>query len=223
MTKMSYLCYSEEQLIFCRNQWLIDISVTHWLSFSFSLTFNLPLLYRLQRDKGVEVSVGGSVTTVPSVTSHPEEPSDLEELEQFARTFKQRRIKLGFTQVWRLHLFVSWSLLCFHLSKTVFPSFLYPSREMLAWPWGSCTAMISAKPPSPALRPLTWALRICASWSHCWRSGSMMQVSRSHLIFTFAHISFTSTYNRYYEVLSDCHWRSVCFCVCEFVLQRPCL
>lgn len=28
-----------------------------------------------------------------------EEPSDLEELEQFARTFKQRRIKLGFTQV----------------------------------------------------------------------------------------------------------------------------
>ncbi|CAL8247447.1 unnamed protein product [Lota lota] len=33
-----------------------------------------------------------------SVTSHPEEPSDLEELEQFARTFKQRRIKLGFTQ-----------------------------------------------------------------------------------------------------------------------------
>ncbi|XP_062911338.1 POU class 2 homeobox 2a [Mobula hypostoma] len=30
--------------------------------------------------------------------SHQEEPSDLEELEQFARTFKQRRIKLGFTQ-----------------------------------------------------------------------------------------------------------------------------
>ncbi|XP_071969845.1 POU domain, class 2, transcription factor 2 isoform X2 [Engystomops pustulosus] len=30
--------------------------------------------------------------------THPEEPSDLEELEQFARTFKQRRIKLGFTQ-----------------------------------------------------------------------------------------------------------------------------
>ncbi|XP_014856903.1 PREDICTED: POU domain, class 2, transcription factor 2-like isoform X3 [Poecilia mexicana] len=32
-------------------------------------------------------------------TAHmSEEPSDLEELEQFARTFKQRRIKLGFTQ-----------------------------------------------------------------------------------------------------------------------------
>ncbi|KAF7656742.1 hypothetical protein LDENG_00037070 [Lucifuga dentata] len=52
-----------------------------------------------QRDKSVEVSGGGGgVTTVPSVTPHPEEPSDLEELEQFARTFKQRRIKLGFTQ-----------------------------------------------------------------------------------------------------------------------------
>lgn len=50
-----------------------------------------------QRDKSAEVS--GGMTTVSTVTSHPEEPSDLEELEQFARTFKQRRIKLGFTQV----------------------------------------------------------------------------------------------------------------------------
>ncbi|XP_072250047.1 POU domain, class 2, transcription factor 2 isoform X4 [Leuresthes tenuis] len=50
------------------------------------------------RDKSMDVSSGGGVTTVPSGTSHPEEPSDLEELEQFARTFKQRRIKLGFTQ-----------------------------------------------------------------------------------------------------------------------------
>ncbi|XP_029307565.1 POU domain, class 2, transcription factor 2 isoform X2 [Cottoperca gobio] len=48
-----------------------------------------------QRDKSMEVS---GVTAVPSVTTHSEEPSDLEELEQFARTFKQRRIKLGFTQ-----------------------------------------------------------------------------------------------------------------------------
>uniref|UniRef100_A0A672IZU5 POU domain protein n=1 Tax=Salarias fasciatus TaxID=181472 RepID=A0A672IZU5_SALFA len=51
-----------------------------------------------QRDKCAEVSGGGGVTTVPSGAPHPEEPSDLEELEQFARTFKQRRIKLGFTQ-----------------------------------------------------------------------------------------------------------------------------
>ncbi|KAK7886079.1 hypothetical protein WMY93_025700 [Mugilogobius chulae] len=49
------------------------------------------------RDKSSEVNVGG-MTTVSSMTSNPEEPSDLEELEQFARTFKQRRIKLGFTQ-----------------------------------------------------------------------------------------------------------------------------
>ncbi|XP_041844889.1 POU domain, class 2, transcription factor 2 isoform X2 [Melanotaenia boesemani] len=51
-----------------------------------------------QRDKSMDIIGSGGVTTVPSVTSHPEEPSDLEELEQFARTFKQRRIKLGFTQ-----------------------------------------------------------------------------------------------------------------------------
>ncbi|KAM4580199.1 POU domain, class 2, transcription factor 2 isoform 4-T4 [Odontesthes bonariensis] len=50
------------------------------------------------RDKSMDVSGSGGVTTVPSGASHPEEPSDLEELEQFARTFKQRRIKLGFTQ-----------------------------------------------------------------------------------------------------------------------------
>ncbi|XP_037392809.1 POU domain, class 2, transcription factor 2 isoform X4 [Pygocentrus nattereri] len=47
-----------------------------------------------QREKVME----SSASTVTPVTSHPEEPSDLEELEQFARTFKQRRIKLGFTQ-----------------------------------------------------------------------------------------------------------------------------
>ncbi|XP_064154388.1 POU class 2 homeobox 2a isoform X4 [Anguilla rostrata] len=47
-----------------------------------------------QRDKGVDSGVSSGT----SVASHPEEPSDLEELEQFARTFKQRRIKLGFTQ-----------------------------------------------------------------------------------------------------------------------------
>ncbi|XP_016387776.1 POU domain, class 2, transcription factor 2-like [Sinocyclocheilus rhinocerous] len=49
------------------------------------------LSLQAQREKVAESSVN-------TVTSHPEEPSDLEELEQFARTFKQRRIKLGFTQ-----------------------------------------------------------------------------------------------------------------------------
>ena len=47
----------------------------------------------------------GGVTTVATPTpasiqhAQVEEQTDLEELEQFARTFKQRRIKLGFTQV----------------------------------------------------------------------------------------------------------------------------
>ncbi|KAM9807260.1 POU domain, class 2, transcription factor 2 isoform 4-T4 [Syngnathus typhle] len=49
-----------------------------------------------QRDKSLEAS--GGLSSAAAVPSHPEEPSDLEELEQFARTFKQRRIKLGFTQ-----------------------------------------------------------------------------------------------------------------------------
>ncbi|XP_053719693.1 POU domain, class 2, transcription factor 2 isoform X1 [Synchiropus splendidus] len=54
----------------------------------------------------VAASIGGaSSSTMTSLSSSlapgghlGEEPSDLEELEQFARTFKQRRIKLGFTQ-----------------------------------------------------------------------------------------------------------------------------
>ncbi|XP_055066581.2 POU domain, class 2, transcription factor 2 isoform X3 [Misgurnus anguillicaudatus] len=49
------------------------------------------LSLQAQREKVAE-------STGTPVTSHSEEPSDLEELEQFARTFKQRRIKLGFTQ-----------------------------------------------------------------------------------------------------------------------------
>ncbi|XP_013997255.2 POU domain, class 2, transcription factor 2 isoform X6 [Salmo salar] len=59
-------------------------------------------LTSLQRDKSGDggVTSGASSAPMTSVTSgpHGEEPSDLEELEQFARTFKQRRIKLGFTQ-----------------------------------------------------------------------------------------------------------------------------
>ncbi|XP_016313098.1 POU domain, class 2, transcription factor 2-like [Sinocyclocheilus anshuiensis] len=61
-------------------------------------------LWSLQREKSVESAVSSApssvppMSSVPTVTAHGEEPSDLEELEQFARTFKQRRIKLGFTQ-----------------------------------------------------------------------------------------------------------------------------
>lgn len=47
-------------------------------------------------------SLTPSLTQMAHGTHMGEEHSDLEELEQFARTFKQRRIKLGFTQVtWR--------------------------------------------------------------------------------------------------------------------------
>nr|XP_055076369.1 LOW QUALITY PROTEIN: POU domain, class 2, transcription factor 2 [Misgurnus anguillicaudatus] len=61
-------------------------------------------LWSFQREKSVESVVSPKpssappLTSVATVTPHAEEPSDLEELEQFARTFKQRRIKLGFTQ-----------------------------------------------------------------------------------------------------------------------------
>lgn len=44
-------------------------------------------------------SLTPSLTQMVHGTHMGEEHNDLEELEQFARTFKQRRIKLGFTQV----------------------------------------------------------------------------------------------------------------------------
>ncbi|XP_051992465.1 POU domain, class 2, transcription factor 2 [Xyrauchen texanus] len=61
-------------------------------------------LWSLQREKSVESTVSSApssaqpMSSIATMTPHAEEPSDLEELEQFARTFKQRRIKLGFTQ-----------------------------------------------------------------------------------------------------------------------------
>uniref|UniRef100_A0A8D3B5Y0 POU domain protein n=1 Tax=Scophthalmus maximus TaxID=52904 RepID=A0A8D3B5Y0_SCOMX len=48
---------------------------------------------------GLQAQTCSDVLTPGGHAGHMgEEPSDLEELEQFARTFKQRRIKLGFTQ-----------------------------------------------------------------------------------------------------------------------------
>lgn len=44
-------------------------------------------------------SLTPNLTQMVHGTHMGEEHNDLEELEQFARTFKQRRIKLGFTQV----------------------------------------------------------------------------------------------------------------------------
>lgn len=48
---------------------------------------------------GVRTLLAPSLPPAAHGTHMGEEHSDLEELEQFARTFKQRRIKLGFTQV----------------------------------------------------------------------------------------------------------------------------
>lgn len=45
-----------------------------------------------------QMKKSSSANTVRSMEPSPEETTDLEELEQFAKTFKQRRIKLGFTQ-----------------------------------------------------------------------------------------------------------------------------
>lgn len=53
---------------------------------------------------------------------------------------------------------------------------IFSGRVMLDLPWGSSTAMISARPPFPASRLSTWALRICASSNPCWRSGWVTQV-----------------------------------------------
>lgn len=49
----------------------------------------------------MEGHVDMSHLQVPKLIGAPQQddPSDLEELEQFAKAFKQRRIKLGFTQV----------------------------------------------------------------------------------------------------------------------------
>lgn len=63
----------------------------------------------------------------------------------------------------------------FHISLS-FSVLLLLIRGMSAWPWGSCMETTSVKLPSLVLRPWIWALRTCANSSHCWRSGSMMQV-----------------------------------------------
>lgn len=46
---------------------------------------------------------GAPLTAKRVDASLVEEASELEELEQFAKAFKQRRIKLGFTQVPQVH------------------------------------------------------------------------------------------------------------------------
>lgn len=52
---------------------------------------------QVQHVPKIQTVTPGTTHVIPQST--PEEQMDLEELEQFAKTFKQRRIKLGFTQV----------------------------------------------------------------------------------------------------------------------------
>lgn len=124
-----------------------------------------------------------------------EEASELEELEQFAKAFKQRRIKLGFTQVPQVLLACDGLTMLSNFIITSKFSVRLTTRETLAWPWESCTGMTSARPPSLALRPWTWASRTCASSNLCWRSGSMMLVRLTSLSLTFGFKSFNKPFS----------------------------
>lgn len=117
---------------------------------------------------GVVTSVGGATSAsgsamAPSLSSGltsgghgghlGEEPSDLEELEQFARTFKQRRIKLGFTQVRHGARVCVGRCVCVCRCVSVTLCVCFSIRETWALPWGSCTVTTSARRPSPVSRP----------------------------------------------------------------------
>ncbi|XP_032592449.1 POU domain protein 2 isoform X2 [Drosophila grimshawi] len=71
---------------------------------SAAMTPNTPSMQQLQQATASStpkpLSGGATVAAVMAtkLEQSPEETTDLEELEQFAKTFKQRRIKLGFTQ-----------------------------------------------------------------------------------------------------------------------------
>lgn len=125
-----------------------------------------------------------------------EEPSDLEELEQFAKAFKQRRIKLGFTQVikhtsqWPTRRSIhskAKGLLFWFEGRTNTPCqepvfMVCFCREMWALPWGNCTGTTSARRRSLASKRSTSVSRTCASSNLCWRNGWVMPVSRLVLL-----------------------------------------
>lgn len=96
-------------------------------------------------------SLTPSLTPVGHSAHMGEEHSDLEELEQFARTFKQRRIKLGFTQVTRRGKKRARQ----RSVPTLMLDLRVSHRETLGWLWGNFTVTISAKPPSPGSKPST--------------------------------------------------------------------
>lgn len=97
-------------------------------------------------------------------------------------------------------------LTCFTFLSFSLSVSLFLARGMLAWPWGNYMETTSAKLPSLALRPWIWALRTCANSSHCWRSGSMMQVCP----WTHLNEQYRSTWHE-----GRMLW-SLCICILRF-------
>ena len=75
----------------------------------------------------------------------PEETADLEELEEFSKMFKQKRIKLGVK-------FDLTSFLTKRLIKFLFSFHQVIHKEMWVLQWGNSMEMISRKPQFPDLR-----------------------------------------------------------------------
>ncbi|XP_068150779.1 POU domain protein 2 isoform X2 [Drosophila tropicalis] len=78
-------------------------SLVQNLSNSGLMTPNTPSMQQLHSHQGQSTPkptglTVASMASMAKLEQSPEETTDLEELEQFAKTFKQRRIKLGFTQ-----------------------------------------------------------------------------------------------------------------------------
>ena len=79
----------------------------------------------------------------------PEESTDLEELEQFAKMFKQKRIKLGnlFAFYDQFHLLFSY-LVAYYIYELLQDTL----KEMLVLQWEKCMATISHKQQFLVLR-----------------------------------------------------------------------
>ena len=91
----------------------------------------------------------------------PEETADLEELEEFSKMFKQKRIKLGeFCNTVTVSVATCsiHHLLIFH-----FNTFQATLRVTWAWLWGSSTATISHKQQFPDSKLLIFHSRTCAN------------------------------------------------------------
>lgn len=112
------------------------------------------------------------------MTSLPIPSSVHKGLSVWGRLLWQEKLLSLAGRSWKLGCTYSWSSLGGGLTagSSHVVMWIFRGRVMLDLPWGSSTAMISARPPFPASRLSTWALRTCASSNLCWRSGWVMQV-----------------------------------------------